>query len=113
MGADFEPMCLPCYTVHRSRTKTPKNKLHNLKSMEINTLSGKKNSLISELPVHLDQHLLGDIVLFVGQDCTVSKLRYHSHRGQRQPSCGVHSALESTSGFVCLEMRMGGGSETP
>lgn len=45
--------------------------------------------------------------------CRVSKLWYHSHRGQRQPSSGVHSALEATSGFVCLEMRIWGGSETP
>lgn len=48
-----------------------------------------------------------------GHCFNVSKLQYRSHRGQRQPSCGVHSALETTSGFVCLEMRMWGGSETP
>lgn len=66
---------------------------------------------MSESPARLGWHLPGDTLLFAGQGCSVSELRYHSHRGQRQPSCGVHSALETTSGFVCLEMRMWGGSE--
>lgn len=72
---------------------------------------GKKR-LMSESPAYLGWHLLGDTLLFAGQSCSVSKLQYHIHSGQRQPSCGVHSALETTSGFVCLEMRMWGGSET-
>lgn len=72
----------------------------------------KKKRLMSESPARLGWRLLGDTLLFAGQSCSV-KLRHHRHRGQRHPSCGVHSALETTFGFVCLEMRMWGGSETP
>ena len=65
---------------------------------------------------YCSRYICGDtfwVTHYCLQARSVSKLRCHSHRGQRLPSCGVHSALETTSGFVCLEMRTWGSSETP
>lgn len=109
---------LPCY--HRSthtHTETKPNKTNYNQATQIkrhvHTSTHENTNMTSESAARLGRHLLGDTLLFAGQGCGVSELRYHSHRGQRRPSCGVHSALETTSGFVCLEMRMRGGSETP
>lgn len=69
--------------------------------------------LISLLHTHLAWHLLGDTLVFAGKERSVHRRWCHSHRGQRRRSCGVHSTLENTSRFVCLEMGMWGGRETP
>lgn len=106
---------------HTERGKAKRDQLSPLKSVDTNRgntnmvrkKKEKKKRLMSESPARSGKHLLGDTLLLAGQGCCVSEPRYHSHRGQRQPSCGVHSALETTSGSVCLEMRMWGSIETP
>lgn len=114
---------LPCFhTARRAKTKqgrqstskpvNTKNHVHASTQENTNMVVKKQSDVRVTGTFALTPPGWHTAVCRPGLQC-VSKLRYRSHRGQRRPSCGVHSALETTSGFVCLEMRMWGGSKTP